>query len=75
MKTIKAVKKFYIGERNNPQLEKPYYRAYGQLSKTSASQKSKTLYGSVSVLEFNTKDEYLNKIETLKSEGYTVNID
>ena len=32
-------KKYYIGERVNPQLNRPYYMVYGQLTKKEAANK------------------------------------
>lgn len=71
---MKNKKKFYIGERRNPQFDKPYYMAYGQLSKTAASQKSKTIYGSIFITEYQTEAEYKSKIESLQQNGYRVSV-
>lgn len=68
-----AAKLFYIGERLNPQLPKPYYNAYGQLTKKDADRKESCLYGSISLTGFSTKEDYENAIKKLESEGFRVN--
>jgi hypothetical protein len=66
-------KMYYIGERFNPQLPKSYFNAYGQLSKKEASKKSDCAYGSMFMISFNTKEDYEQKIEELKSQEFKVN--
>lgn len=61
------MKKFYLGERTNPQLKKPYYKAYGKLTKREAEKKEDCLYGSMLLMSFEKEDEYLAKIEELKN--------
>lgn len=65
-------KPYYLGERNNPQLAKPYYRMYGQLSKTEVKRKENCLYGSMYLIPFQTQEEYEAKIDELKTNGYNV---
>lgn len=65
-------KNWYIGERHNPQFDKPYYRAYGQLSKVDAKNKGKSIYGSMYILEFSSQEEYENKINELRQRGFRV---
>lgn len=66
-------KLFYIKERTNEQLSKPYYVAYGQLSKAEAKKKgSDTLYGHNQLMSFNTETAYLEKIAELGAEGFRV---
>lgn len=67
------MKKFYIGERQNPQLAKSYYIAYGQLTKKEAKEKERPLYGSVCITAFDDKPSYDARIAELEAEGYTVN--
>lgn len=69
----KKVKLWYIGKRTNPQLSKPYYVAYGQLSKNAAKQAEKTVYGGMYLTSYETKEEYDMQIEKLKQDGFTVN--
>ena len=64
-------KLFYIGTRYNPQLSKPYYRAYGQLTIKESKAKEDCVYGSMYLTGY-TKEEYLAKLESLKAEGYNV---
>jgi hypothetical protein len=66
-------KLYYIGERINPQLSKAYFNAYGQLTKKDASKKEECAYGSLSMISFNTKEEYEQKIEELKSQDFSIN--
>ena len=65
-------KKFYIIERHNPQFKKQYYIPHGQLSKSAAKAKEKTVYGYNIMLEYETEIEYNNSIENLKAKGYNV---
>lgn len=65
-------KSYYIKKRNNPQHRKPYYVACGQLSKTAAKRKEKSLYGFNTMLEYKTEQEYKDAIELLKSQGFLV---
>lgn len=66
-------KKFWIGERINPQLKKPYYNAYGQLTKKDAKKKENTAYGSMYLTPYDLEAEYKAKIEELKHSGFKVN--
>lgn len=66
-------KKYYLGERINPQLPKPYYKAYGQLSKKDAAKKEKDqTYGSMTLIPFETKIGYETAIRLRKEEGFNV---
>jgi len=69
-----AAKLFYIGRRDNPQFSKPYYVAYGQLSKSDVKNKENSLYGSMSLQGYATEQEYNTEIERLKTDGFRVNI-
>lgn len=69
---MKTKKLFYIGKRSNPQLTKPYYRAYGQLTKKEASKKETCLYGSMQLTSYNTKEEYIEAIQKLNNDGFKV---
>lgn len=66
------MKDFYIKERHNPQIKKPYYIAYGQLTKKEARLAGNTIYGSNTMLSFSSKEEYEKKIEDLKNKGFNV---
>lgn len=72
VKAKKNSKKFYIGARHNPQFQKPYYKAYGQLSKTDAKAKEKCSYGSMYLTAYETEQEYLNAQEELKANGFRI---
>ena len=63
---------YWIKERHNPQMDKPYYVKYGQLSKTKALKKENSLYGYNRMLEFKTLEEYEAKIKELEAEGFKV---
>lgn len=67
-------KSYYIGERHNPQFDKPYYVAYGQLSKKEAKEKEKSIYGSMWLTGYSTQQEYESKINELKQNGFSVRI-
>ena len=69
---MKRVKLFYIGCRYNPQFSKPYYKAYGQLSKADAKRKEDCAYGSMSLTGYDSKEAYEAQITNLKNEGYSV---
>jgi hypothetical protein len=66
------MKKYYLGTRRNPQLPKPYYVAYGQLTKKDAKSRENCLYGSMYLRPFDTKEEYENEILLKESMGYRV---
>jgi hypothetical protein len=57
------ITKYYIGERSNPQLEKSYYIAYGQLTKKEAAKKQMSLYGSLYLTSY----DNLSSFEEAKS--------
>lgn len=65
---------FYIGERQNPQLKKSYFIAYGILSKKEARKKEDTAYGSIWMTAYNDKESYNDAIEKLRADGFTVNV-
>lgn len=68
---MKAMK-FWIKERNNPQVG-TYYVREGQLSKREAAKiVSGTLYGSNRMIPFDTEAEYQAHIEYLKENGERV---
>jgi len=69
---MKTVKLYYIKERHNPQFDKPYYSACGQLSKREAAKKENSLYGSNAMLEYASLDEYNKALEQFKAAGYIV---
>jgi hypothetical protein len=63
--------KFYIKERHNPQLDKPYYVLLGKLSKNMALKHIKNcIYGSNNLLSFENEKEYTDKIDELKFHGF-----
>lgn len=66
------MKRFYIKERTNPQLKKPYYTACGQQTKRQARVMEDCLYGSNLMLSYPTEKQYKDAIESIKSDGYTV---
>jgi hypothetical protein len=65
-------KLFYIGERINPQLSKPYFNAYGQITKKRAEKIENPLYGSIILTAYNTKEEYVAAKEKLYNDGFRV---
>ena len=65
-------KLFYIGKRHNEQLEKPYFKDYGQLSKTVAKKKENVAYGSMVLESFETEEAYKARLEELIVQGYNV---
>lgn len=65
-------KKYYIGQRNNPQLPKPYFVAYGQLSKTAARKKENAIYGSMVLTAYDTQALYDQQIAALMAAGFSV---
>jgi hypothetical protein len=67
-------KLFYIGERQNPQFQKPYYVNYGFLSKTEANEKEKCSYGSMYLMSYETAEEAQLAINKLKDEGFRIKV-
>lgn len=65
--------KFYIGERTNPQLPKPYYVAYGKMSKIDVKKAENCLYGSMNLTGYETQETYEAQLAKLKEEGFRVN--
>ena len=65
-------KQFYIKQRNNPQLKKPYYVAEGQLTKKDAKRKESSLYGDNYMIGYATEEEYKDAIKKLKANGYSL---
>lgn len=65
-------KKFYIKERSNPQFKQPYFIACGQLSKKEAKAKENSIYGTNYMVAYDTEDEYILAIETLRMDGFSV---
>lgn len=58
-KGYKMKSKFwYIKERHNPQFDKPYYRALGNISKLEASRHENTLYGYNILLKYDNEKDY-----------------
>ncbi len=66
--------KYYIGQRNNPQLPKPYFVAYGKISKKFAKQAENCVYGSMFLTPYDTEEEYNNQIEKLRDAGFKVSV-
>lgn len=65
-------KKFYIKERHNPQFDKPYYVAEGQLTKVEAEKKENTVYGNNYMLSYDNQKEYTDAINKFKTDGFNV---
>lgn len=66
-------KKFWLGERTNPQIRKPYYKKYGQITQKEAKKFGKPVYGEMYMTSYDSEAEYNEKIEELKSAGFKVN--
>jgi hypothetical protein len=64
--------KFYLGKRDNPQLSKPYYVKYGQLSKKEVVKKENCLYGNMSLTAYDNETSYNNAIDSLEKEGFRI---
>jgi len=63
---------FYIGQRNNPQLPQPYYKAFGKLTKKEAAAKERPSYGSMWLTSYRTLEAYEAAIAKLVAEGQRV---
>lgn len=68
----KTTKKFYIGERGNPQFAKSYFVGYGQLSKTDVKKKEECAYGSMTLTAYETEAEYNAALVKIEAEGFRV---
>ena len=64
-------KKYYIKERNNPQLG-IYYVKMGQMSKSEAREYDSSLYGFNTLLSFDTEEQYNTEIDRLRQNGERV---
>jgi hypothetical protein len=65
--------KWSIGRRDNPQLPKPYYRCYGQLSAADRKKKETSVaYGSVTVAAYDTEEQYVEAALALMADGFKV---
>jgi len=71
MKTGPRPKRFWIKERNNPQLGK-YYVACGRLSQAAARRKAESCYGDNAMHSYPNEKDYNDAIESLKRSGYQV---
>ncbi len=70
---MRTTAKYYIGERFNPQLAKPYYVAYGKISKTDVKKAENCVYGSMRLTSYDNIEDYNKDLEKLKEEGFKVN--
>ncbi len=68
---MKRIKPWWIKERDNPQLG-TYWVACGQLSKTEAMKKEKSLYGLNTMHRFETESDYQAKLAELKKRNERV---
>lgn len=68
---MKTPKPYWIKERDNFQ-SAPYFVACGQLSKTAAMRKEKTLSGINTMHRFDTEAAYLARLAELKASGERV---
>ncbi len=66
------MKAYWLKERQNPQFNKPYYVAEGQLTKAEAKKKENGVYGFNKMIPFETESEYLEVINKLKADGFSV---
>lgn len=66
-------KTLYIGMRVNPQFKKPYYVAFGALSKKDAKKKEDCAYGSMYLTGYETQESYDAELAKLRADGFTVN--
>jgi len=71
-KVKQMANKFYLKERHNPQFDKPYYVAEGQLTKAEAKKKEKSAYGDNYILAYDTEKEYKDAIDKLINDGFSV---
>ena len=63
---------YWIKERHNPQFDKPYYVACGQISAKKARSMEKPLYGDNYMHKYATKAKYNQAIIDLKDKGFRV---
>ena len=64
-------KPWWIKERDNPQIG-VYYVACGRMAVKAAKACEKALYGSVTMLRFDTEEAYNTKLAMLRKEGMRV---
>jgi len=65
-------KKYYLKERFNPQFDKPYYVALGQITKLQAKKAENSRYGTNVIHSYETKEEYIDAIEKFKQQDFNI---
>lgn len=68
---MKKLKKFWIKQRENPQLG-TYYVACGQLSNSEAKRRGRPLYGFNLMHPYDTEEDYFAALKKLRDEGHEV---
>ena len=68
---MRAPKKYWIKERDNPQHGK-YFVLCGQMSKTAAAKAENTKYGCNTMHAYGTEAEYLAQQKYLREKGESV---
>jgi hypothetical protein len=71
-KEITMTKKFYIGERFNPQFKHSYYLKYGQLTKKEAKKEEECIYGSMILTGYETEEEYNKAAKDIFVGGFII---
>lgn len=64
--------KYWIIQRNNPQLKKPYYLALGKISAKEARKKETSIYGYNIALDYKSKKAYEEAIANFLNKGCSV---
>ncbi len=63
---------YYIKERNNESLKKPYYAKRGKLTMKEALKIKKCLYGTNIMYAYDTLEQYEKAAKEFETQGYTV---
>jgi hypothetical protein len=69
---MKKPYRFWIKERHNPQMSRPYFAVLGRLSETAAKRHTRPIYGANVLHSFETEEDYKARIRELMERGECV---
>jgi len=72
--TATAVRQWFIGKRDNPQLKEYYYKIFGRISFQDIVKAQNPLYGTMTLIGFDTKEALMDEVQRLRGEGFKVTV-